>query len=195
MSADSPLHIERWNPVPSTLTSDLEMLGDVLHACVHSGASVSFVLPFSRADAFAFWREQVLPAVNAGTRLVLLARLAARIVGTVQLDLATPPNQPHRAEVKKLLVHPEARRRGIGKSLMAALEDHARAARRTVLTLDTVTGASAEPLYLSIGYIAVGSIPRYALNFNSSTLEATTVMYKDLSLASNHACDSPAPRV
>ena len=181
MSETSPLHIERWSPAPASLNDELDMLGEVLRACVHAGASVSFVLPFSHADAKAFWRDQVLPAVNAGTRLVLLARLEGRIVGTVQLDLATPPNQPHRAEVKKLLVHPSVRRRGIGKLLMAALEEQARAARRTVLTLDTVTGASAEPLYLSIGYVAIGSIPRYALNFDSSKLEATTVMYKDLS--------------
>ena len=112
---------------------------------------------------------------------MILARLGVHIVGTVQLDLATPPNQPHRAEVKKLLVHPWARRRGIGKSLMTALEDHARQARRTLLTLDTVTGAAAEPLYLSLGYVAIGSIPQYALNFNSSKLEPTTVMYKILS--------------
>lgn len=156
------------------------MLGKVLHACVQSGASVSFVLPFSHDDATAFWRDQVLPAVLDGSRNVLLARLDEQIVGTVQLDLATPPNQPHRAEVKKLLVHPEARRRGIAKSLMLEVEIQAREATRTLLTLDTVTNGSAESLYLSLGYRAVGVIPGYALNFDSSALEATTVMYKQL---------------
>jgi GNAT superfamily N-acetyltransferase len=181
MGAHDPICIESWDADLAGLTADLEMLGGVLHACVHAGASVSFVLPFSRDDAKAFWLDQVLPAVNAGSRLVLLARLAGKIIGTVQLDLATPPNQPHRAEVKKLLVHPDARRRGIARSLMIALEDRARAARRSLLTLDTASGSAAEPLYLSLGYVAVGAIPCYALNFNASELESTTVMYKQLS--------------
>jgi GNAT superfamily N-acetyltransferase len=180
MAASDPIRIERWNPNAAGVNDDLDMLGGVLHACVHAGASVSFILPFSRGDAKAFWRDQVLPAVHAGSRRVLLARLAGQIVGTVQLDLATPPNQPHRAEVKKLLVHPDARRHGIARSLMAAVEEEAREARRTLLTLDTVTGAAAEPLYLSAGYVVSGVIPRYALNFDSSVLESTTVMYKEL---------------
>ena len=179
MASDPIIRVDPWSP-GAALAEDLDSLGGVLHACVHAGASVSFVLPFSHGDAVSFWRDQVLPAVNAGSRCVLLARLSGEIVGTVQLDLATPPNQPHRAEVKKLLVHPRARRRGIARLLMAALEDHARAARRTLLTLDTVTGGAAEPLYLSMGYQASGVIPRYALNFNSTVLESTTVMYKSL---------------
>ncbi len=166
MDIDSPIRIECWKPDPGALISDLDMLGSVLHACVHAGASVSFVLPFSRAEAIAFWRDQVVPAVSAGSRCVLVARLAGQIAGTVQLDLDTPLNQPHRAEVKKLLVHPDVRRRGIARSLMIALEDRARAARRTLLTLDTATGSAAESLYLSLGYTAVGEIPCYALNFN-----------------------------
>lgn len=178
----NPIRIERWTPDQTGVDDDLEMLGAVLHACVHAGGSVSFVLPFSRKDAKAFWRDQILPAVHAGSRRVLLARLAAKIVGTVQLDLATPPNQPHRAEVKKLLVHPDARRRGIARALMAAIEEQAREARRSLITLDTVTGGPAESLYLSLGYGAVGVIPAYALNFDSSKLETTTVMYKQLSL-------------
>lgn len=172
--------IECWNPTEATLIRDLEMLGSVLHACVHSGASVSFILPFSPDDAIAFWQKQVLPAVDDGTRRVMLAREFGRIIGTAQLDLDTPPNQPHRAEVKKLLVHPEARRRGIAKLLMSAIEEQARQAHRSLLTLDTVTGGFAEPLYLSLGYVAIGIIPRFALNFDSQTLESTTVMYKDL---------------
>jgi ribosomal protein S18 acetylase RimI-like enzyme len=173
--------IERWTPVPAGVDDDLDRLGGILHACVHAGGSVSFVLPFSHNEAKAFWRDQVLPALNSGGRLVLLARQAGQIVGTVQLDLATPPNQPHRAEVRKLLVHPDARRRGIARCLMTAVEDEAREARRTLLTLDTVTSGPAESLYRSLGYAAIGSIPRYALNFDSSELEATTVMYKELS--------------
>lgn len=181
-SADS-VRIESWNPEPAAARLDIEMLGAILHACVHAGASVSFILPFSRDDAKAFWRDQVLPAVRAGSRRVLLARSAGHILGTVQLDLATPPNQPHRAEVKKLLVHPDGRRRGTARALMNAVEEQARAAGRTLLILDTVTGGAAESLYLSAGYIPVGVIPRYALNFDSTKLEGTTVMYKELSSA------------
>src|SRR5262249_54275638 len=155
-------------PNAARVETDLEELAAVLHACVHAGASVSFILPFSHEDAKAFWREQVLPAVSDGTRRVLLARLDGRIVGTVQLDLATPANQPHRAEVRKLLVHPDARGQGIARGLMVAVEEVARAARRTLLTLDTVTGGAAEGLYLSLGYLVTGVIPQYALNYDSS---------------------------
>jgi GNAT superfamily N-acetyltransferase len=183
MTTTDQTRIERWPAEPSHLAEDLEMLGGVLHACVHAGASVSFVLPFSRDDARAFWHDKVLPAVKAGSCYVLVARNAEQIVGTVQLDLATPPNQSHRAEVRKLLVHPKARRRGIARALMIALEEQARAARRSLITLDTVTGASAEPLYFSIGYVPVGVIPRYARRPDSPELEATTVMYKELTLA------------
>ena len=180
MSPDNSICIECWIPAPSAVDSDLDTLAAVLHACVHSGASVSFVLPFTHDDAKAFWREQVLSAVEAGSRRVLLARAAGEIVGTVQVDLATPPNQPHRAEVKKLLVHPGARRRGIARSLMSAVEAQARVVHRTLLTLDTVTGGFAEQLYRSLGYIPIGVIPRYALNSSSTNLESTTVMYKEL---------------
>jgi ribosomal protein S18 acetylase RimI-like enzyme len=174
--------IEEWRPGSS---ADLDQLAQVLHAAVHAGASVSFVLPFSMDDARAFWRDQVLPRVDAGTRRILIARVDGRIAGTVQLDLATPPNQRHRAEVLKLLVHPDARRRGIARGLMVAIEDVARAEGRTLLTLDTRTGDAAEPLYRSLGYIAAGVIPEYALAPDGSSLEATTIMYKRLALASD----------
>ena len=180
MISENSVHIELWRPEPGRLADELEMLGSVLYACVHAGASVSFILPFSLQQATAYWREQVLPGVDAGGNVLLVARLDRRIVGTVQLDLATPPNQPHRADVKKLLVHPAARRRGIARSLMNALEEHALVARRSLLTLDTQTGGLAEPLYMSMGYISIGVIPRYALLPDSAVLEATTFMYKEL---------------
>src|SRR5215471_514565 len=153
------IDIERWRPDAASVASDTAMLGDVLHACVSSGASVSFILPFSRDDAAAFWRDQVLPAVNEGDCIVLVARQGKRIVGTAQLDLVTPPNQPHRAEVRKLLVHPDVRRGGVARALMLALEDEARSAGRSLLTLDTITDNPAEWLYASLGYIRVGVIP------------------------------------
>src|SRR6185295_15443821 len=117
--------IEDWRPdrpVAASLDDEIEMLGDILHAVVYDGAGVSFVVPFSMDEARAFWIEKVLPGVRAGTRRVLVARWGTRIVGTVQLDLSTPPNQKHRAEVLKMLVHPDARRRGIARALMIALE-------------------------------------------------------------------------
>src|SRR5579863_4819166 len=173
MATLTELQIDRWMPEPSHLADDIRMLGRVLHDCVHAGASVSFVQPFSYDDAGAFWNRKVLPAIQSGLCRVLLARTAGQIAGTVQLDLATPPNQPHRAEVRKLLVHPDARRRGIARALMHALEDIARAERRTLLTLDTRTGDNAEPLYASIGYIRVGVIPRFARGPHSSKLDGT----------------------
>ena len=180
MTGPDQIRIECWRADPSRLDEEIGMLGGVLHACVHGGAGVSFVLPFSQGDADAFWRDRIAPAVQTGTCRVLVARSAGRIFGTVQLDLATPPNQPHRAEVRKLLVHPEARRRGIAKALMLALEEDARKNGRTLLTLDTVTGDPAEGLYLSIGYVKVGVIPRYALRPNAIEWDATTIMYNDL---------------
>jgi ribosomal protein S18 acetylase RimI-like enzyme len=158
---------------------DLEALADILHACVHAGASVNFVLPFAREDARAFWRR-VLGMMEAGARRLLVARRDGRSVGTVQLDVATPPNQPHRAEVTKLLVHPEARRLGIARALMLALEDLARRERRTLLTLDTRTGDNAEPLYRDLGFVTVGVIPGYSITPEGGRLDATTFMYKQL---------------
>ena len=182
-SGDGAIRIEEWRPdLPGSpsVERDLEMLGDVLHSVVHAGAGVSFFLPFSPQEARSFWRDEVLPGVRARTRRVVVARWDERIVGTVQLDLATPPNQAHRADVAKLLVHPVARRRGVARSLMVALEEIARAENRTLLTLDTVTGGGAEPLYASLGYVVVGVIPRYARGSLTPALEDTTIMYKEL---------------
>lgn len=159
---------------------ELEALAGLLHACVHAGASVNFVLPFPMEDARVFWREKVFPAVARGERRLLAARVGGRVVGSVQLDLATPPNQAHRAEVAKLLVHPEARRQGIARRLMETLGAEAAREGRWLLTLDTVTGAAAEPLYLSLGFEIAGRIPQYALAPDGARLEATTVMFKML---------------
>jgi hypothetical protein len=156
------------------------MLSEVLHAVVYDGAGVSFVVPFSLEDARTFWADKVLPGVRARTRRVLVARREGRIVGTVQLDLAVPPNQQHRAEVLKLLVHPAARRKGVARLLMIALEAIARSEGRTLLTLDTWTGSVAEGLYRSLGYLVVGVIPRYARGSLTPELEPATIMYKEL---------------
>jgi ribosomal protein S18 acetylase RimI-like enzyme len=184
------IQIEEWRPDrsdESAVARDLDMLSDVLHAVVHVGAGVSFIVPFSVDDARAFWVEKVLPSVRARTRRVLVARRDERIVGTVQVDFATPPNQQHRGEVAKLLVHPSARRLGVARRLMLELEDIARSEARTLLTLDTWTDGHAEHLYRSLGYVVVGIIPRFARGSTTPELEPTTIMYKDLAPAERRA--------
>jgi ribosomal protein S18 acetylase RimI-like enzyme len=166
-----------------SLDDDLDALAEVLHAVVHDGAGVSFVVPFSLDEAREFWVQAVLPAVRARRVHVVVARQGERIVGTVQLHLAWPPNQPHRADVAKLLVHPTVRGRGIARALMQELEHIAMREGRTLLTLDTWTGSVAERLYRSMGYIVVGVIPRYARGSTTPELEPTTIMYKELSPA------------
>lgn len=162
------------------LLARVDEFGALLHACVHAGASVNFVLPFAPEDACDFWRMRVAPAVADGTRTVLAAVSGGRIEGTVQLATDTPPNQPHRAEVSKLLVHPDFRRRGIARALMAEVETAAARRGRSLLTLDTRTGDMAEPLYASLGYVTAGVIPGYCRDPFEDRLDATTIMYKTL---------------
>ncbi len=155
-------------------------LGAVLADCVAGGASVSFMDGYTAAEGAAFF-ARVADAVARGEAALLAARLpdaeGGRIVGTVQLGLATPPNQPHRADVLKMLVHRSARRRGVGAALLAAAEAEARARGRTLLVLDTVTGEAGERLYARGGWERVGVIPDYAL-FPDGRFCATTVFYK-----------------
>ena len=164
----------------SDIAGHLPELGALLHACVHAGASIGYVLPFAVEDGEAFWRDKVGPAVRSGTRLLLIARIDGRIAGSVQLDWDTPPNQPHRAEVRKLLVHPGFRRQGLARRLMVALEGNARRLNRTLLTLDTRTGDAAEPLYASLGYAVAGVIQGYCRDPLGDQLDPTTIMYKAL---------------
>jgi ribosomal protein S18 acetylase RimI-like enzyme len=160
------------------LADHISELGALLHDCVHAGASISFVLPYSRENGEAFWRRKVLPGLEEGGTVLLVAREGTRIAGTVQLDCDTPPNQPHRAEVRKLLVHPDFRRRGIARLLMIELERVAAERRRSLLTLDTRTGDKAEPLYASMGYRTAGIIPGFCRDPFVDRLDATTIMYK-----------------
>ena len=162
------------------LVGHVHELGVLLHDCVHAGASIGFVLPHSVADGETFWRRRVLPGLRDGGRLLLVARHGGRIVGTVQLGYDTPQNQPHRADVSKLLVHPDRRRQGIARALMAELERRAAALGRSLLTLDTRTGDTAEPLYASLGYQTAGVIPGYCLDPFEDRLDSTTIMYKRL---------------
>ncbi|MGN5352369.1 GNAT family N-acetyltransferase [Ralstonia sp. L16] len=141
----------------------VDALADALVDCVEGGASVSFMGPLSQDKARAFWRG-VADGVARGERALLIAEDAAGAIhGTVQLVLAQPENQPHRADVAKMLVHRRARRQGLAQRLMAAIEDEARAEGKTVLVLDTVTGGDAERLYARAGWQRVGVVPNYAL--------------------------------
>lgn len=163
---------------PAELEAALPALTETLHASVHAGASIGFVLPFPKSAAEAFWRG-LFPAIIAGDRLLFLARLEGRIVGTAQLVLAGMPNGRHRAEIAKVMVHPSARRRGLARALMQAAEAAARAHARRLLLLDTTTGRDAERLYTALGYATIGTIPAYATD-PDGTLHPTTIMAKDL---------------
>jgi GNAT superfamily N-acetyltransferase len=157
-----------------------EALAAVLIDCVNGGASVSFMAPLQHAKAVAFW-ECVIASARRGERILLVATSeAGQVVGTVQVLFALPENQPHRGEVAKMLVRREARRRGVGRSLMLAAEAAARAAGRRLLVLDTVTGGDAERLYTTLGWQRVGEIPNFAL-WPAGGLCSTTVFYKLLS--------------
>jgi GNAT superfamily N-acetyltransferase len=160
------------------LPQHVDALAGILRACVHDGASVGFILPFEIADARRFWTDSVAPAVASGKRILLVARIGGDVVGTGQLNLDTMPNQVHRADVMKVLVHPDHQRKGIGRGLMLELERIAAGLGRTLLTLDTVTGDKAEPLYLSLGYELAGRIPSYARAARRDALETTSVMFK-----------------
>lgn len=158
----------------------LDGLADVLLGCVSGGASVSFVEPFTREDARRFFEQKVAPSVASGDIDLLLAMVDGRIAGTVQLACDTPPNQPHRADVRKLLVHPGFRRRGVAERLMREVEQLARERARSLLTLDTREGDSAERLYLKLGYQILGRIPAYANHPQSGEPEGCTFFYKVL---------------
>ncbi len=152
-------------------------LARALVACVNDGAAVSFLPPLSMERALAFWRK-VSSSVARGEKILLVAWSDGTIAGTVQLDLATPENQPHRADVAKMLVHPDARRRGIGRALLARIEAEAAAAGRSLLTLDTRADDFAESLYRGGGWTECGRIPDYALNADGRTPHDTVLFYK-----------------
>ena len=163
---------------PNDLPAALDDLAGILHACVHDGASVGFVAPFPLSEARAFWTDAVFPGVRNGGRVLFVARDGTRIVGTVQLVLAGMPNQTHKAEVAKMLVHPSARRRGFGRALMAALIARARAEQRRLLVLDTRSGDPSQRLYETTGFVKAGEIPGFALAPDGSDrTDPTTYMY------------------
>lgn len=158
--------------------AEIEALTDVLIDCVEGGASVSFMLPLERARARAFW-ERVGQDVARGARALLVAEDGAGICGTVQLIFDLPDNQPHRADLAKMLVHRRARRRGLGEALMRAAERTARECSKDLLVLDAVTDGDAARLYERLGWVRVGDIPRYAL-MPAGEPCSTTYFYRDL---------------
>jgi len=157
--------------------AQIDGLADVLIDCVEGGASVSFMHPLTREHAAAFWRR-VAQGVGAGERALLIAEDARGVCGTVQLILDQPENQPHRADLAKMLVHRRARRQGLGAALMHAAEATARECGKTLLVLDTASD-DAERLYERSGWTRVGVIPGYAL-LPKGGLCATTMFYRNL---------------
>ena len=158
--------------------AEIAALADVLIDCVEGGASVSFMHPLSRERALEFWRR-VARGVVAGERALVVAEDAHGVCGTVQLVFDLPENQPHRADLTKMLVHRRARRRGVGAALLRAAESIARECGRSLLVLDAVSGGDGARLYERHGWTRVGDIPGYAL-LPRGGLIATTVYYRHL---------------
>jgi GNAT superfamily N-acetyltransferase len=157
-------------------------LAEILAGCVAGGASVSFMMPFGPDDALRFWHGVIADIERGATHLLGAFDATEKLVGTVQLKTNTPPNQPHRADVAKLLVHPKERARGVGTMLMTQLEAVAIARKRWLLVLDTCTGEAAERLYERLGWTRVGVVPNFA-HFPDGRLGGTTFFWKDLRAA------------
>jgi acetyltransferase len=170
---------------PPVAEADVESLAHLLIDAVESGAAVSFLLPLPVERAREWWRQVI--ATSDPRAIFVVARDAGGIVGTVQLHPAWAPNQPHRGEIAKLIVHRRGRRIGLGRALMHTIEQTAREAGYRLLTLDAKSGGSAERLYRRLGWIHVGTIPRYALDPDGRTLHATEIFYKQL----NHSGEYP----
>jgi len=169
---------QRIRRLEAPTESEIESLADVLMDCVEGGASIGFMAPLARERALGFWRK-CAKAAAAGDRVLLVAEDAEGVCGTVQLILDLPDNQPHRADLVKMLVHSRARRRGVGEALMRAAEAAAIECGRTLLVLDAVTGGDAARLYGRLGWVRVGDVPNFAL-FPNGDLCGTTFFYRSL---------------
>lgn len=172
------LKLRRLDAQEGLTEAQIEQLAQVLLDCVAGGASVGFMQPLAPEKARAFWRR-IAADVSTGARALLVAEDAQGIVGTVHLVLDQPDNQPHRADLSKMLVHRRARRQGLGAALMGAAEDLARQCGKTLLVLDTATGGEAERLYARLGWTPVGVIPGYAL-WPEGGACGTTLFYRAL---------------
>lgn len=149
-------------------------LAEILVACVAEGAGISFLPPLAPETARGFWKQNTT-LVAADTRILLCGWVGGVLVGTVTVDIGMPQNQPHRAEVQKLLVHPDGRRHGLARALMQAAEEAAVQANRSLLTLDTRAGDAAETLYRTMGWTEAGRIPGYTIKADGSA--ADTVFF------------------
>lgn len=156
----------------------LQALCHILADSVAAGAAISFMAPLPTVDAARFWSQDVQPEVAAGRRVLFGAERDGDLLGTVQLLTAMPPNQPHRCEIAKMIVHPRARRLGIGRALMHRALERARDLGKTLVTLDTRTGDVAEPLYASVGFAVAGVIPDFAWDPDGKARHATTYMFR-----------------
>jgi acetyltransferase len=168
--------IEKFTPEQTEQAQD--ELVDLLQDAVHDGASVGFVSPLPREVARQYWHD-VIKDIRQGSRLLLVLRIGRRMAGSVQLGLCMRPNGTHRAEVQKLFVHTSARRQGFGRALMAAIEQEARNAKRSLLYLDTESRKPAEAMYRRLGWLLVGEIPEYAYSPDGH-LRGTTIFYKKI---------------
>ena len=171
-----PITIERFDV--NQLQSHLPEFIDLLCDTVNNGGAVNFLAPFAPEEADYFW-QKIATDLRDGTRILLAALEDGRVVGSVQLALATQPNGPHRAEVQKMFVHSANRRRGIARLLLSAIEDEARACHRTLLVLDTERGGEAERLYEQVGYQRAGGIPGFALN-TAGVPSDNVIFYKNI---------------
>jgi GNAT superfamily N-acetyltransferase len=167
--------IERLHPPVGA--ADLRELADLLVDTVESGAAVSFLPPLSREQAATWWQQTIAAAPTRA--IFLVARDGGGIAGTVQLLPAWAPNQPHRGDIAKLMVHRRRRGAGLGRLLMERIETQARTEGYRLLTLDTRAGDGAEKLYRGLGWTEAGRIPRYALNADG-TLHDTVIFWKEL---------------
>lgn len=158
----------------------LAQLAELLVDAVENGASVSFMRGLSMEQAHRYW-SLIASDVRKGTKILLVARIDGRVVGACFLDCDTPPNQPHRADLCKLLTHSRARRQGVARALLKEVEAQMCAIGRRLLTFDTISGGAADHLYRSAGYIAAGDIPDYAL-LPDGTPAPTTIFYKHLQI-------------
>lgn len=160
------------------LQGAMPQLCALLTNIVNDGASIGFLTPLDDKEVTAYWTK-IAPEVDAGERITLVATEGDQIVGVGQLALETRANGNHRAEVQKVMVHTDWRRRGIAVQIMNELEESARKLNRTLLVLDTRLGDSAEQLYQKLGYIRAAEIPNYVTNSNGE-YESTVIYYKIL---------------
>lgn len=159
------------------LRERLDAFCHILIDAVHGGAAVRFMAPLPREEAARYWLDEVARDLEAGRLVLLAASLDGATVGTVQLVTAMAPNQPHRCEIAKMIVHPDARRRGIARALMLRALDEARALGKRLVTLDTRTGDIGQSLYGSVGFEEAGTIPDFALDPDGGAFHGTTYMY------------------